>query len=432
MQKMFLIVVTLIVCFTNQALTVQLVQKIFNYKIYNNKIINIILIFICVSPTPFLIDKSYVQSREIIVVFAVIYYIGRLCTYFLIYRKINGRIIYVYLLTINTPQIYLNMIKLLINNYYVSNILAFLSDTLIIALTLMYIEKNKRESFINNLINSLPKKLYILILILMYISSIFVMSETKQNHEKYVKIFVIPCMIGLIVTMVSIIRISISETEKNSKLELLYKQMEINLEYYNKINKIYTELKYFRHDFKNHIVCIRSLIENNEYQRAIEYINELENMSESEKKFDTGNIIVDALMNDKSYTADNFNIILDFHGFVPNNGINNADLCIIISNAVDNAIEACIKDKSNQNKKIIIHSDVRQGYFFFKIENPIFEEIQMNSKSKILTSKEDKENHGFGIINIIHTAKRYNGNVDIDIINGHFIMDIQILLNNKE
>ena len=179
------------------------------------------------------------------------------------------------------------------------------------------------------------------------------------------------------------------------------------------------------------MLCLRGFISANRIDDAVEYMNEMIDMASStNKQYNTGNIIIDALLNDKNEKAAEVNSKLEYTGNVPNTGITNADLCIIMANAIDNAIEACGKDSSDDTKIIQIESKMKQGYFFFKISNPIFEEIVINEKKKIMTSKKDKEHHGLGISNILNAVKRYDGEAEISTENEQFVLDIQLLLKS--
>ena len=254
------------------------------------------------------------------------------------------------------------------------------------------------------------------------------MTELMEEHEKYAKMLLLPSMIGLIAATISIIKISISESEKKANVELLSKQVENQVEYYEKIQKYYDEFRSFRHDFKNHILCLRSLVAANRIDEAVEYMNDMESMAVQKKEeFNTGNIIIDALLNDKSEKAQKAHAKLEFKGFVPTMGITKADLCIIMANAIDNAIESCAKDYNETIKSININADFKQGYFFLKISNPMFETVKINGK-KLVTSKVDKDRHGFGVANIMHTVEKYEGTADITTEDNTFVLDIQMHL----
>ena len=120
-------------------------------------------------------------------------------------------------------------------------------------------------------------------------------------------------IVGLIMATVLIVRVSISEAEKRASIELLSKQVENQIAYYEKINKIYDEFRSFRHDFKNHVLCLRGFISANRIDDAVEYMNEMIDMASStNKQYNTGNIIIDALLNDKNEKAAEVNSKLEY------------------------------------------------------------------------------------------------------------------------
>ena len=200
---------------------------------------------------------------------------------------------------------------------------------------------------------------------------------------------------------------TISAHKQRTISALLSDQMDNQVEYYRKINLLYSDFRAFRHDFKNHLLCLRSLISENENEKAMEYINDIEELSIKHKnKFDTGNIIIDSLLTDKNEKAQEAGAKIVFNGYAPTMGIKNSDCAVIFSNALDNAIEACSKDPGDREKIITIDSDFRQGYFFVKISNPMFSAVSFKGKNQLVTSKNDKSLHGFGVANIINTGAK--------------------------
>lgn len=156
-------------------------------------------------------------------------------------------------------------------------------------------------------------------------------------------------------------------------------------------------------------------------------------MSSVEKnRYHTGNVIIDALLDDKSENAEKAGATIAFEGSVPSSGISNADLCIIIANAVDNAVEACAADESPAEKEIRLNSVVRQGYLFFSITNPVCKPVTVKGKNSIATSKSDREHHGYGISNIVRTAEKYEGEVDITVQDSIFRLEVQVHLVSDE
>ncbi len=412
-----------------QFLIVKLVKTACDFKSSRLKYLGYIILIITMLPAPILMTKPDFFSKSELHILFLVYTFGRIVAYSVIFKELSLRVLYVFLLFMCPPQIYMNICKAFINNYEICNLLSFIVDAVILALLYIYIKRKKMELVIRQLIRSLPKKLYINTLFILLIASIFVMGETKSNHELYYKIYILPSMIGLIVFAFSIIKISISEAEKKTTIDLLSKQVENEVKYYEKINTIYSEFRSFRHDFKNHVICLRSLIESNEKEKALEYINEIEGLSSVEKKqYNTGNIIIDALLNDKNDRAAAINTKIVFSGMVPTTGISNVDLCIIMANAIDNAIEACGKDTSEKPKEIKAEASFRQGYFFFNITNPIYESVEIKSNNTIATSKSDKDHHGFGVTNILRTVQKYDGEAELSADDNKFTLDLNLVL----
>ena len=118
--------------------------------------------------------------------------------------------------------------------------------------------------------------------------------------------------------------------------------------------------------------------------KALAYMSDIESISYTEKhRYETGNVIADALLNDKAERAEQYNVKINYSGFIPTMGITDVDICTLMSNSIDNAIEACAKDSSDNMKEVTVTSDFRQGCFFFTVRNPIFEKVRIEKNNKI-------------------------------------------------
>ncbi|WP_294486208.1 sensor histidine kinase [uncultured Ruminococcus sp.] len=412
-----------------QLLIMRLTKIVCGIKASRLKYLGYLVLIISILPAPILISKPDTFSKGIMQLLFICYCLGRIAAYSIILNGLSPKILYIFLLTMCPPQIYMNICQAFIDDAEICNLVSFLIDDVSLALILLHIRRRKLEMVVHQTAVSFPKKLYVNVLFLSLIAAVFVMGENKPNHELYYKIYILPCMIGLIVTALSIIQISVSEAEKNTTVDMLSKQVENEVKYYEKINTIYGEFKSFRHDFKNHIICLRSLIEADETENALKYIDEIEELSAMEKKpYNSGNIIIDALLSDKNERAASMNAKIVFSGHVPSAGISNVDLCIIMANAIDNAIDACGKDDADTPKTITAEASFQQGYFFFNITNPIFETVEIKGKHTIATSKEDKEHHGFGVINIIRTVKKYDGEARLSADDKQFRLELELVL----
>lgn len=203
----------------------------------------------------------------------------------------------------------------------------------------------------------------------------------------------------------------------------IIKQLKVQKEYSEKMLTNDEKLRDFRHDYRNHMIVINSLLESGRTDRAREYLNNMNNgLSSVLTKISTGNFISDALINNKAVLAAEHDISINFTGRVISSGIADEDLCTILANALDNAIEAT-KNLST-NKTISIDAVHKGGFFIINISNPVETEVKIKKDGTIKTSKKNHSEHGIGIRNVQKTAKKYNGTVLITCENKVFSMDI--------
>lgn len=218
--------------------------------------------------------------------------------------------------------------------------------------------------------------------------------------------------------------VAIRKYEETTKV--LKNEMKNQIKYYSDINQMQHEMRAFRHDIKSQMLCIRALIDAKQSAQAIECLDKILGKAEkSTKYFDTGNSIIDALLDDKQELAAQHHANIIFTGFLPNEGIDLLDLCIIVNNAIDNAIEACEKDSSQNNKEILFEARVQQGYLVMRFQNPVFEKVEI-VRETVLTTKDDKINHGFGLYNMKEIAKKNNGDFKIFLCENKFCLEFAL------
>lgn len=181
-------------------------------------------------------------------------------------------------------------------------------------------------------------------------------------------------IISIIIT-ISLISNCVSKAYYNSVNSILEKQIVNQIEYYNQTEMLNRDLRRFKHDYTNHILCLKAMINSNQNNEALEYIEKINSeISLSTKTFNTGHKIADAILNEKHRIHSDVSI--KFDGCIPE-FIDNVDLCIVLGNAVDNAIEAC--EKLNETDKIIdMTANYQQSHFIFIIKNPVAKDYTIN------------------------------------------------------
>lgn len=207
---------------------------------------------------------------------------------------------------------------------------------------------------------------------------------------------------------------------------LLEKQVSAQIAHYEKLEKLNSDMRTFRHDYINHLSSINALIGEGCYDDAQNYIDKLtESTHRNEAIFRTGNRLADAILTDKSESCrDHADIIFD--GCITDK-IGNSDICIILANALDNAVEAC--KKCPERGRITVAAQIRQGYWTMTMRNPT---VSADSEGIMKTSKEDERNHGFGLLSIEQTVKKYDGTMAVSIKDGMFEMSVVLKLPEQK
>ena len=202
-------------------------------------------------------------------------------------------------------------------------------------------------------------------------------------------------------------------------------QLDVYKEKLDEMEKQYDEIRTIRHDMKNHLQCILALIQKGEYNESQQYVEDiLNNKLYSEYQFvNTTNNIINVITNYKLLLCKNSRIktVVNISSFEID--IDDCDICIILGNLFDNAIEAC--DKINDDK--IIHFEISQkkGYVNFVIKNSIDASV-LQTNPHLLTSKSNAAWHGLGIRTVKNTVYKYGGMIDFFESNGLFAVDVWI------
>ena len=166
------------------------------------------------------------------------------------------------------------------------------------------------------------------------------------------------------------------------------------------------------HDFRNHLFTLNGLIGND--SAAKEYLDGLLNESKAAaRKFNSGNNIIDAVINSKYETALEKGIEFTF-SFRSDavSKIRAVDICSILTNQIDNATEACEKLPEGREKRIDVSIRQREHFVIFKVDNTTADDPFIDNPALKTTKRNDQGIHGFGINSIKETAARYSGVVN--------------------
>jgi sensor histidine kinase YesM len=175
------------------------------------------------------------------------------------------------------------------------------------------------------------------------------------------------------------------------------------------------------HDFKNHLIILKGFSGKGQYEKVDQYVGTLmDNYTIPYWQTKSGNMVIDSLLSYKtSFAGKSLVSINSEFSITDNMPFEDYDLCIIVGNVLDNAIEA-VEKIEKEKRKIEMLMKFSKNVLTMRISNPYIGDIKTDRYGKLLTIKPDKINHGMGMRAIEKTVKKYSGSVTIEKEDGLF------------
>lgn len=363
----------------------------------------------------FVLTKAYQDTADLMDFISNVICI--LSVRFLTEQKRTVKIIWITMLYLMTVEMVFSLVspyiyKKLFVEYFITGIMFS-----VVGVFIYIFSVKSRYNFLPKVFDEIPRWVFVAVLLfdLACYYKEFGISEDWYNFFYTVSsIMVICCVLYL---LFKVFNMSYQQNQ-------IVRQMEMQLRYSQNLASGDNKLREFRHDYKNHLVVMNSYLDNGRIEEAREYLEGLnESISESLRRISTGNFVVDAVINNKAHYAQGKDISISFSGNIPDIGVSPQDLCLIFSNLIDNAIEAC--EKLSGEKIIDIEVGLRQNFFILSISNPCAS-APIKRNGKIKTTKNDKSLHGIGLKNVSVTAEKYSGVLVTDYSNGVFCADVRL------
>ena len=194
------------------------------------------------------------------------------------------------------------------------------------------------------------------------------------------------------------------------------------------INETQETSNILRHDMKNHLRSLFSDIKSGNLSEAQKHISDIVDVYESGTEIiNTGYPAIDSLVNFKLQTAKQNGVRVSVNASLPSDlNLSSFDMTVILGNLLDNALQAVSLVTENGFIDFAIHYS--KGMLLIKVTNP-FKTAIKREKGVIVTSKADKENHGYGLKSVNETVEKYNGTVNINPDNDIFTVTVVLYID---
>lgn len=258
---------------------------------------------------------------------------------------------------------------------------------------------------------------------------LMVNSVMKSYHSDIVPVYYI-IAIGLIVLNLVVFHL-ISEilehSRKMKEAQILRQQSIGQVGLYNSMRENYNIQRQRTHEYKNQIVCMDMLMKKKDYSKLEDYIGNISDGLDAQLDMvDTNNDVVNAILNAKYYEAIKNDVLFVLKiNDLSDIKVSDEDIVTILSNLLDNAIEAakqCNVGKRTVKIKLLSEDDV----LTIAVSNTYKTEPMLTEDGYIRTTKNNKEEHGWGIRNIVATLEKYDAEYIIDYKNGEFVFSIMM------
>lgn len=380
------------------------------------------------------VNISVILAYLIYLTIAMIYFQGNIhikmvaCTFFVIFSMVTELLTAFLLISVfdmGIQGLRDNLLSLLLGGV-VSKLLLMLIIEIIIRILSLKASRVSISSWI--LIITIP-------VISIYISIISVYKSVLLNQFSMEALLL--CLTMLYINLITLYLFDniITQIDKNNQMRLREEQLLIQQKQYQNIITGYEQVKKIRHDMLNHLTSLRGYLDDAKYQEAQIYIGRLRgDLVSSVKEIISGNIVIDALINNRKKEAANNDIIFNIDIIVPCElNIDDIDLCIILGNALDNACEACHRiTEENDKKEINLIMKYKNSKLLIDLRNS-YNELTIKCIDGQYVSSKDyrmKNSYGIGFNNMTSVINKYGGTLKSEINKDYF--ELKILVPDKK
>lgn len=283
-----------------------------------------------------------------------------------------------------------------------------------------FIILSKHRKYLNIINGILVTLIY---LVIIFATAILINAAgTNGNNISYIY-FIFAILASLMFWVLEIIfknyQASFEKTTRYFQQNVLHSQ-------YEEIKNIYLNMRGWRHDYHSHLQTIKAHLALKQLDEVQKYLLELEkDLNRVDEYVKSGNLLADAILNSKISIADSKNISVTCKAELPESiVISDIDMCVILGNLLDNAIESCMNIEENK-RFIRIYIAVMKNQLYMSIQNSAKEELNFNERNYISNKRGE---HGLGMKRVKMLIDKYNGYLNLQNEPGIFASEVTVPL----
>ena len=278
-----------------------------------------------------------------------------------------------------------------------------------------------KRVFTDEEIKELPVK-YSILLVMIPTGSIYIMNnifmlgfKVNDDHARFNSAITVIILLGMNV-LIFYIYMKLADDLCLRRMTSIYEQQLELCERHQQEREISTlQLRDAKHNMKNNLVSILAYAENRDYEKIITFVNEImgEGGMATKDISNSGNIVIDSLISYWYMIAKEKKIEFLVNICVPMMmPFKGADICLILGNLLENAVEAAQRAEGKKYIKIKIKYD--KNNLLVYVTNNYKGTLVKTKDYRLKSTKPDAENHGVGLASVYRAATKYQGTVMIE------------------
>lgn len=318
------------------------------------------------------------------------------------------------------------------NIYYIQGGLLVLLDKVILFLIVLIIRKAVGNYEIEIMKDSdwLKFIFFPIYTICTIVGMIFVLGAPNPQNKDVIFFVIAFGLVGMNIVVFYLISDIMKRENEIYEDRIFRLQMKNQTEMYYSISENLERQRKKSHEYKNQLVCIKSLLNRDRVKEASNYINKIGDVLETESdNISTNHVIVDAILNTKYCEMMEKNIVFAFRiNDLSQLILSDEDIVVILSNLLNNAIEAC--EKCHKKRIIKLKFVIEKNATIISVKNT-YENALVKHDGMFLTTKNEEDEHGIGICNIASVIEKYGGSYVIKPDDEEFYFSIIIPQNGN-
>ena len=265
---------------------------------------------------------------------------------------------------------------------------------------------------------------------------LYMTTQGRTYHTEFLPMIFFLFLFLLITLIIFVYNLGIT---RNRNIELIRQQALSKIErtQYEQILDSVSELRKLKHDIHNHLDVLSAFVSHRNYNELESYIKEINHtLEQSHYAVSTGNTAVDCIVTNKLNTAKNYGIEVDYTLHLPPAiPLSDVEICSLLGNLFDNAIEHCKDMNSRTDKHIKINIKPFNNMLTITMENSADGIYLKDSDGNLISRKQDDSfdgnlisEHGIGLIRVKEISEQHDGFIDIETEDDIFTVSVMIPL----